>query len=132
MADMNGASPLRKVSFDEMTSKMITEAALAGDGLASKAFIYTGEILGTKLADTVAYLNPEAIILSGGLTRAGDLLMKPTREYMEKYMFSVFRGKTQLLISQLDGANTAVVGAGALAWDYIDNKQSEEMMALIH
>lgn len=132
MADMNGTSPLRDVSFHDMTAKMITEAALAGDGLASRAFIYTGEILGTKLADTVAYLNPEAIILSGGLTRAGDLLMKPTHDYMEKHMFPVFKGKINLRFSKLKGANTAVIGAGALAWDYIENEQSAETMALVH
>lgn len=132
MADMNGTSPLRDIAFHDMTAKMITEAALAGDGLASKSFIYTGEILGTKLADTVAYLNPEAIILSGGLTRAGDLLMKPTKEYMEKYMFPVFRGKIQLLTSTLDGANTAVLGAGALAWDFIEQKENSNSMMLVH
>ena len=132
MADMNGTSPLRNIAFHDMTAKMITEAALNGDGLASKAFIYTGEILGTKLADTVSYLNPEAIILSGGLTKAGDLLMKPTREYMEKYMFPVFRGKIQLLTSTLSGANTAVLGAGALAWDYIEQKENSNSMLLVH
>jgi glucokinase len=132
MADMNDESPLRDVNFTELTSKMITEAALKGDPIAKKAFIYTGEILGTKLADTVAYLNPEAIILSGGLTRAGQLLLRPTRQYMEKYMFPVFRDKIQVLISKLDGANTAVLGAGALAWDYLEKQQGAEAMALVH
>lgn len=132
MADMNGTSPLREIAFHDMTAEMITKAALAGDGLASRAFIYTGEILGTKLADTVSYLNPEAIILSGGLTKAGDLLMKPTKEYMEKYMFPVFRGKIQLMTSTLKGANTAVLGAGALAWDFIEQKQHSDSMLLVH
>ncbi|MFK7950397.1 MAG: ROK family protein [Saprospiraceae bacterium] len=132
MADMNVASPLRDITFQNMTAKMITEAALAGDELASNAFIYTGEILGTKLADTVSYLNPEAIILSGGLTKAGDLLMKPTKEYMEKYMFPVFRGKIKLMTSTLSGANTAVLGTGALAWDFIEQKENSHAMSLMH
>lgn len=131
MADMNDESPLRDISFTELTSKMITEAALTGDPIAQKAFIYTGEILGTKLADTVAYLNPEAIILSGGLTRAGQLLLRPTRQYMEKYMFPVFKDKIQVLISKLDGANTAVLGAGALAWDYLEQQEEVKLMASV-
>lgn len=128
MADMTGTSPLRNIPFNQMTAKMITEAALEGDQLAQKSFIYTGEILGTKLADTIAYLNPEAIILSGGLTRAGALLLEPTLEYMEKYMFPVFRGRIKLLTSKLDGANTAVLGAGALAWDYIEQNQIADVL----
>lgn len=132
MADMNGTSPLRGIPFNKMTAKMITEAALRGDKLAQRAFIYTGKILGTKLADTVSYLNPEAIILSGGLTRAGDLLVKPTKEYMEKYMFPVFRGKIELMLSKLNGANTAVLGAGALAWDFIEQKENSNAMLLVN
>jgi glucokinase len=132
MADMNDNSPLRDVSYQDMTSKMITEAALQGDPLAIKAFEYTGQILGTKLADTVAYLNPEAIILSGGLTRAGQLLLKPTRQYMEAYMFPAFKNKAKLLISKLDGANTAVLGAGALAWDFIEQYSNTQKMTLVH
>jgi glucokinase len=131
MADMNDDSMLRDISYEDMTSQTITEAALMGDKLAQKAFVYTGEILGTKLADTVAYLNPEAIILSGGLTRAGQLLLKPTRQYMEKYMFPVFRGKTKLLISKLDGANTAVLGAGALAWDFLEQREGTKKLEVL-
>ncbi len=130
MADMNDESPLRDVSYTDLTSKMITEFALKGDPIAQESFVYTGKILGTKLADTVAYLNPEAIILSGGLTRAGQLLLKPTRQYMEKYMFPVFRDKIQVSISKLDGANTAVLGAGALAWDHLETKEDAKSMAL--
>ncbi len=131
MADMNSTSPLRNISYANMTAKMITEAALAGNELAQQAFEYTGQILGRKLADTVAYLNPEAIILSGGLTKAGDLLLEPTREYMELHTFPILRGKTQLLISTLTGANTAVLGAAALAWDHLEQLEKEQV-AMAH
>lgn len=120
MADMNGKSPLRNFTFNELDSKKITEAALAGDRLAQRAFKYTGTILGTKLADTVAYLNPEAIILSGGLTKAGHLLVNPTEEAMNKHLFPPMKGKVELLLSKLDGANTAVLGAAALIWDRLE------------
>lgn len=116
LADRQVDSSLRDLSFNELTGEMITEAALAGDPVAAEAFIYTGKILGTKLADIVAYFNPEAIILSGGLTRAGKLLLQPSRKMMEKRLFKAFRDKVKLEISPVTGSNDAVLGAAALAW----------------
>ena len=127
MSDMNGKSPLRQVAFNELTAKMITEAALAGDRLAQRAFTYTGTVLGTKLADTVAYLNPEAIILSGGLTQAGHLLLEPTLVSMNTHLFPQMKGKAKLLLSKLDGANTAVLGAAALSWEHLDTIEKKTL-----
>ena len=79
ISEMRDDSVLRSISFDDMTGEMIADAALKGDSIALQAFDYTGEILGRKMADTVAHLDPEAIILGGGLTKAGDILLKPTR-----------------------------------------------------
>jgi len=116
LADRQVDSLLRERSFNSLTGEMITEAALAGDPVAAEAFIYTGKILGTKLADIVAYFNPEAIILSGGLTRAGDLLLEPSKKMMEERLFRAFRGRVKLEISPVTGSNDAVLGAAALAW----------------
>ncbi|MDP2853858.1 MAG: ROK family protein [Smithellaceae bacterium] len=109
-------SDLRNVSFSELTSKMIYEAATKGDAIAREAFEITGEILGVKLSDVVAITNPEAIFILGGLAKAGELIFKPTQLSMEKNLFPVFRGTVKLLPSQLKGENAAVLGAGALAW----------------
>ena len=68
------------------------------------------------MADLVAILNPEAIFFFGGLANAGELLLDPTRRYMEEYLFPVFRGKVKLLISGLQNKNAAVLGAAALMW----------------
>ena len=84
--------------------------------IAMRAFEYTGEILGTKLADAGAYFSPEAIILAGGLTKAGDLLLIPTRNSMEKRIFQAFRGKIKLMISDMGQKYDGVLGAAALAW----------------
>ena len=116
MADMRTESVLRDYSYNELTGKMIAEAALEGDPIAMRAFEYTGEILGTKLADAAAYFSPEAIILAGGLTKAGDLLLIPTRKSMEKRIFHTFRGKIKLLISDMGQKYDGVLGAAALAW----------------
>jgi len=109
-------SDLRHVSFNELTSKRIYDAARKGDVIALEAFAITGEILGMKLSDVVAITNPEAIFILGGVAQAGDLVFKPTRQFMEKNLFPVFRGKVKILPSKLKGENAAVLGAGALAW----------------
>ncbi|MEW5845515.1 MAG: ROK family protein [Bacteroidota bacterium] len=120
IADSNQPSMLRNITYDKLTAKMITEAAKTGDPLARAAFEYTGLILGTRLADITAILNPEAIFFFGGLANAGELLLDPVRRYMEEYMFPVFKGKVKLLISGLQDKNAAVLGAAALIWEELD------------
>ena len=95
---------------------MVSEAAKKGDKIALEAFELTGRILGVKLADFVAFTSPEAIFLFGGLTKAGDLLIEPTKKYMEENLFPIYRGKIKLLMSDLHETNAAVLGASALAW----------------
>lgn len=124
IADSNQPSMLRNVTYDKLTSKMITEAAQNGDPLARAAFEYTGLILGTRLADLVAILNPEAIFFFGGLANAGEILIDPVRRYMEEYMFPVFKGKVKLLMSGLQNKNAAVLGAAALIWEELEKKKA--------
>ena len=109
-------SALRNVSFNELTSKTIYDAARKGDVVARQAFIITGEILGIKLSDVVAITNPEAIFILGGLAQARDLIFKPTRRSLEDHLFPIFRRKIKILPSQLKRENAAILGAGALAW----------------
>jgi glucokinase len=122
LADHTEDSPLRRITFDDLTGEMITEAALSGDKIAIEAFEYTGRILGLKLADVIAIAMPEAIILFGGLTKAGDYLFAPTQKYMELYLMRIYKGKVKLLSSGLRGANTAVLGASALIWNELEKK----------
>ncbi len=120
IADSNQPSMLRNMTYDKLSAKMVTEAAKNGDPLARAAFEYTGLILGTRLADLVAILNPEAIFFFGGLANAGELLMDPTRRYMEEYMFPIFKGKVKLMLSGLQNKNAAVLGAAALIWEELE------------
>ncbi len=113
----NIPSELRNSSFNQLTSKDIADAANNGDKLALEAFDYTSKVLGLKLADSVAYLSPEAIILFGGLALAGDLIFVSTKKYMEEYMLNIFKNKVKLLPSALPGAHAAVLGASALIWN---------------
>lgn len=113
----NIPSELRNVSFNQLESKDIADAANNGDKLALAAFDYTGKILGLKLADSVAHLSPEAIILFGGLALSGDLIFAPTKRYMEEYLLNIFKNKVKILPSALPGAHAAVLGASALIWN---------------
>jgi glucokinase len=112
-------SELRRIAFSDLTSEMVYEAALRRDPLALEAFEMCGQVLGLKLADSVAHLSPEAIILFGGLASAGELLFRPAQKSMEKNLFHAFRNKVKILPSKLKG-NTAVLGAAALIWNSLD------------
>lgn len=112
-------SKLCNKSFEELTAKEIAIAAKEGDRLALDAFDFTAKMLGLRLADSVAYLNPEAIILFGGLVLAGELLLHPTKKYMEKYLLNIFKNKVKLLPSELLASNAAILGASALVWNQL-------------
>jgi glucokinase len=118
--DSTETSSLDAISVQQLTAEMVYEAALRGDTLALQAFEKTGHILGMKLADSVAHLSPEAIILCGGLAAAGDLIFAPTQRSLEKHLFPIFRNKVKLLPSKLTEGNVAVLGAAALIWNDLD------------
>lgn len=110
-------SLLRAVDIDTITSKDVYDAASKGDALALEIFESTGAILGEAFADFVTFSSPEAIILFGGLTKAGDLLMTPLKHHMEKNLLNIFKGKTKILFSQLKESDAAILGASALGWE---------------
>ncbi len=108
---------LRNIPVEDITSKDVAEAANAGDELAKEIFHYTGSMLGEAFADFVAFSSPEAIILFGGLSKAGDLIMDPIHESMERNLLPIFRNKVKLLFSELKESDAAVLGASALGWE---------------
>ncbi|MGM9816418.1 MAG: ROK family protein [Lepagella sp.] len=113
----NEPSLLRNLDIEEITSKDVYDAAMAGDRLAKDIFTFTGTILGEAFADMVAFSSPQAIVLFGGLAKSGELLLKPLKETFEKSVMPVFAGKTKILISELKESDAAVLGASALGWE---------------
>lgn len=113
-------SPLANIPFNEMTAKLVSNAAEKGDPVALEVFRYTGEILGRSLADAVHYLSPEAIFLFGGAAAAGEFIFKPTRESMERHLLPFYRNKVKLLPSRLKAGSAAIVGASALVWKELE------------
>ena len=69
------------------------------------------------LADFVVFSSPEAIVLFGGLTRSGDLLMKPVVESLNRNVMPRWKNKIKVLFSQLKESDAAILGASALAWE---------------
>ena len=110
-------SLLREIDPENITSKDVYDAAVKGDKLALEIFEFTGNILGEALADFVSFSSPEAIVLFGGLTKSGDLILNPVKRSMEDNMLKVFQGKTKILVSQLKESDAAILGASALGWE---------------
>lgn len=113
----NTPSLLRNYSIDDLTSETVYNCAIQGDVIANKIFEFTGQILGEALANFVMFSSPEAIVLFGGLTKAGDLLLKPTVQAMEANLLPIFQNKVKLLFSDLKEADAAILGASALVWE---------------
>lgn len=113
-------SKLRELPIDDITSKDVYDCAVAGDKLAKEIFEYTGTILGEALADFTAFSSPEAFVIFGGLSKSGDLLMKPVKEAFDKNILPIYRGKIKILLSEMKEADAAVLGASALGWEIKD------------
>ncbi|HMO33725.1 MAG TPA: ROK family protein [Lacibacter sp.] len=107
-------SLLRNYSIDDLTSQTVYECAIRGDRIANRIFEYTGQILGEALANFVMFSSPEAIVLFGGLTKAGDLIMDPTVQAMEASLIKVFKNKVKVMFSKLPESDAAILGASAL------------------
>ena len=122
LAESNRDSPLRDYSFEDLTGVDISDAALDGDAVALSAFERTGKVLGSKMADTAAHLDPEAFILSGGLSKAGKILLDPVQENMEKFLFHAYKGRIRVLLSKATRED-AILGPAALAWLEIDRQR---------
>lgn len=115
--DPGKKSLLRQYGKNKIDSKVVYECALKGDEIAKKVYKYTGKILGEALANFIMFSSPEAIILFGGLTKAGDLIMKPTKKNMEKNLLPIFQNKVKLIFSELLESDAAILGASALVWE---------------
>ncbi|MCI6074386.1 MAG: ROK family protein [Bacteroidales bacterium] len=110
-------SLLRDMKPEDITSLDVSLAAAKGDKLSKRVYEFTGEMLGEACADFATFSSPEAFVFFGGLTKAGDLLMKPLERSYRKHALAIFRDKPKFLVSSLDGASAAVLGASAVGWD---------------
>ena len=112
----NRPSLMREHQAD-LDPKMIFEFCEQGDELSQEVFRRTGHILGISLANYASVLNPEAIILCGGISHAGKWLVEPTDESFEEHIFHNSKRKVKLLVSNLNENERDLLGASALAWN---------------
>ena len=110
-------SMLNDYPEEKIDSRVVHECALKGDPTAIEVFRYTGQKLGEALANFVMFSSPEAILLFGGVIKAGDFILKPTKLHMERNLLPIFRNKVKLVFSELDEADAAILGASALVWE---------------
>lgn len=111
------ATSLRDIATDKLTSYEVYKAAMAGDVMAQEVFKQTGRRIGIACANIATFLSPEAFIFFGGLAQAGELLLRPLEEAYNENVLSLYKGKARFLMSGLDGAKAAILGASAIAWD---------------
>jgi glucokinase len=110
-------SLLRRYKGKDLNSKAVYECAMQGDKIAKEVYRFTGQILGEALANFVMFSSPEAIVLFGGVIKAGELILAPTKEHMEKNLLPIFQNKVRLIFSELQEADAAILGASALVWE---------------
>ncbi|MCX8522740.1 ROK family protein [Chryseobacterium formosus] len=110
-------SMLNQFPEEAINSKTVHECALKEDPVAIEVFRYTGQKLGEALANFVMFSSPEAILLFGGVIKAGDFILKPAKLHMERNLLPIFRNKVRLVFSELDEADAAILGASALVWE---------------
>lgn len=111
------ATSVRDIATDKLTSYEVYKAAMAGDTMAQEVFKQTGRRIGIACANIATFLSPEAFIFFGGLAQAGELLLRPIEEAYNENVLSLYKGKARFLMSGLDGAKAAILGASAIAWD---------------
>ena len=115
LAESSEDSLMRQLS--ELTPEAIGECCDEGDQLALKVYRQTGEMFGIGLSFYASVINPEAIILTGGLTNQWKWLEEPTQLSFNEHLFPNLRGKVELQVSILTDAERDVMGASALAWE---------------
>jgi glucokinase len=117
LAKTDRPSLLREMNPEDITSLDVSIAAGKGDELAKEIYEFTGKMLGEACADFAAFSSPEAFIFFGGMVKAGDLIMEPIKRAYNENVLQIFRNKAQFLVSGLDGASAAVLGASAIGWE---------------
>lgn len=110
---------LRMSRSSPITPEMVAMAATAGDPGAKSIFDRAGRALATGLGGLVNTFNPELLVIGGGISKAGDLLLEPFREALPGYTLPSIYAEVTIRESAL-GLNTGIYGAAALVFYHHD------------
>ena len=103
----------RELANPEITPYIVSVAAQEGDPVANQIFKIIGEYIGMGLTSVVNLLNPEKIIIGGGVAAAGDILFNPIKETIAKRAMTIQKEAVEIVPAQL-GNNAGVIGASLL------------------
>lgn len=118
-------SLLRQCNPGKITSKVVYDCAMKGDKISLEVYRFTGQILGEALANFVMGTSPEAVVLFGGVMKAGPLFLQHAREHLEMNVLPLYKNKVKILLSELSEADAAILGASTLVWDMPHQKKLE-------
>ncbi len=104
----------RLACTEELTPQVLAQAAKEGDKVAQRIFAEAGERIGRALGNVVQLLDPEVIVINGGISKAGDLIIEPIRESLKHYTMPLRSRKLRVVKSKL-GERAGILGAAALA-----------------
>lgn len=112
-----------KAKGDPITGKRVSEAAEAGDAFARSVIEETGRWIGIGIASLINLLNPERIVIGGGMIDAGEMLFKPMRETAAKEAFDVPAKRAEIVTAAL-GGDAGVIGAAGCARERYNDQSS--------
>lgn len=110
-------SPLLNQASGPVTAEAVFKAAQAGDPVAQEIIAEATDHLGWGLATLVNLMNPERIVVGGGVSANGEALLGPTRQAMKKYAMPDLLAAAEVVLAGL-GADTGVMGALAVAVEH--------------
>jgi glucokinase len=115
LEEKENQSSLRKLKEEEFSARTIAMHAEKGDKLALEVFDFTAQMLAWAITNAVLFSSPEAIVLAGGLSRAGELITVPLEKYIDEMVMHAFRGSFRIITTSLPQSDAAILGAAALA-----------------
>jgi glucokinase len=105
---------------DAVTGEMVTEAAHRGDAVSRDIFVEVGHRLGVGIAGLVNTLDPDVVVVGGGASEAGDLLLEPVRDAYRGSVEAPDRRPDVPILQAALGADSGAIGAASLAIEQID------------
>ena len=102
--------------IDAVTAEIVAEAARRNDPLALEVVAETVTYLAMGIANIVSILNPEVVVVGGGLFQAADVFLEPVRREFKRWAQPLAARKVRIELSSL-GEDAGLYGCGKLAWD---------------
>ena len=105
---------------DDLTAASVFVAGKAGDPLAVEVFHRMGDYLGIGLANLINILNPEMIVIGGGVANGWELFEEPMRHQVDEHAFPLPASEVKIVPAEC-GDDAGLLGAARLAFLPVDN-----------